>query len=70
MLIFDFNRDIKPALTLTIFDEKIFTDMAMVKISDCFYNVINLLCFAMNCHSLQIRQVSGKLADCAVQFAN
>ena len=26
---------------------KIFTDMTRVKISDCFYNVIDLLCFAM-----------------------
>ena len=47
MLIFDFNRDIKLALTVTIFDEKIFTDMTMIKISDCFHYIINLLCYVM-----------------------
>ena len=46
--------------------------MTMVKNSHCFYSVINLLCFCneMGLHDLQIKQVSGKLADCAVQFAN
>ena len=45
MLVFDFNRDIKLALTVIIFDEKIFTDMTMVKILDCFHYLINLLCY-------------------------
>ena len=48
MLIFDFNCDIKPALTVTNYIRwKIFTDMTVVKISDCFYNIIILLCFVM-----------------------
>ena len=48
MLIFDFNRDIKLALTATIFDEKIFADMmTMVKISDYFHYIITLLCYVM-----------------------
>ena len=46
--------------------------MTMVRISDYFYVINLLLCFCneIGCHDLQIRQVSGNLADCAVQFAN
>ena len=45
--------------------------MTMVKISDCFhYIIILMLCNEIGWHDLQIRQVSGKFADCAVQFAN
>ena len=47
MSIFDYNRDIKLALTATIFDEQIFTDMAMVKISDCFHYIITSICYVM-----------------------
>ena len=46
--------------------------MTMVNISDCCYYNINLLCFCneIGWHDLQFRQVSGKIADCAEQFAN
>ena len=46
--------------------------MTMVKISDFFHYVIILvmLCNETGWHDLQIRQVSGNFADCAVQFAN
>ena len=46
--------------------------MTMVKISDCCYCIIIfvMLCNEIGWHDLQIRQVSGKFADCAVQFAN
>ena len=47
MLIFDFNRDIKPALTVTIFDEKYSQTCHGQDFSDCFYDIINLLCFVM-----------------------
>ena len=69
---FDFNRDIKLAFTATIFDEKVFTDMTMVKILDCFHYIVTLLCYVMELAGmvLQIRQVFGKFADCAVHFAN
>ena len=44
----------------------------MVKISDCFHYIIIfvMLCNETGWHDLQIRQVSGNFADCAVQFAN
>ena len=63
MLIFDFNRHIKLALTATIFDEKIFTDMTMVKISDCFHYIITLLCYVMKLAGMicKIKQVSANL---------
>ena len=46
--------------------------MTMVKISDCFHYIIIfvMLCNEIGWHNLQIRQVSGKFADYAVQFAN
>ena len=44
----------------------------MVKISDCFHYIIIfvMLCNETGWHDLQIRQVSGKFAVCAMQFAN
>ena len=44
----------------------------MVEISDCFHYIIIfvMLCNKIGWHNLQVRQVSGKFADCAVQFAN
>ena len=44
----------------------------MVKFWDCFHYIIIfvMLCNEIGWHNLQIRQASGKFADCAVQFAN
>ena len=44
--------------------------MTMVKIPDCFYIINLLFCNVIYWHDLQVRQVSGKFADCAVQVAN
>ena len=51
----------------------ILTDMTMVKISDCFHYIIIIfvmLCNEVGRHDLQIRQISGKFADRAVQLAD
>ena len=46
--------------------------MTMVKISDGFHYIFIfvMLCNETGWHDLQIRQVSGNFADCAVRFAN
>ena len=71
MLVFDFNRDIKLALTATIFDEIIFTDMTMVKISDCFHYIITSLYYVMKMAGMICKSTGfWKFANCAVEFAN
>ena len=81
MLIFDFNYEVNLALTATIFDEKRFTGMTMVKISDCFHYIITLLCYVMKLAGmickldrfLEICRLCSaicKLADWPGQFAN
>ena len=71
MLIFDFNRDIKPALTVTIFDENIHRDDhgQDFGLLSLHYQFV-MLHSEIGWHDLQIRQVSGNFADCAMKFAN
>ena len=44
----------------------------MVKISDCFYNLLILLCFVMKLAGMicKLDRFLEKFADCAVQLAN
>ena len=78
MLILDFNCDIKLALTATIFDEKIFTDMTMVKISDCYHYIIILLCYVMKLAGMSCKldmflencRLCSAICKLAGQFAN
>ena len=67
MLIFDFNCDIKLAyLMKNIHRHDHDQDLGLLSLHDYFV----MLCNEIGWYDLQIRQVSGKFADCAVQFAN
>ena len=72
MLIFDFNRDIKLALTITIFEEKNIygPDHGQDFGLSLLHYPFVMFCNEISWHDLLIRQASGKFADCAAQFAN
>ena len=68
MSVFDFNRDIKLALTITIFEYR--HDHGQdFGLSLLHYSFV-MFCNEISWHDLLIRQASGKFADCAAQFAN